>query len=162
MDDSELIARHPPLTPTACLVWTAVVDVAERRDLGEGPGGRRFLVPIVGGRFYPGEGMDGPGGVVLPGGADRQLLRADGVKELDALYAMRTDDGTTISIRNRGIVDETRKPVRYAMSVISATVREGALAWLNRRLLIGTLQSARPERQAVIVRAWLADAPVER
>lgn len=75
---------------------------------------------------------------------------------------MRTDDGTLISVRNRVIVDETRKPGRYAMSVITATVGEGPLTWLNRRLLIGTLQSARPERQAVIVRAWLMDAPVER
>jgi len=115
------------------------------------------MVPILGGRFHAGPAGEGLDGVVLAGGADRQLLRSDGVKTLDAVYEMQVDDGTVLSIHNQVIVDEARVPDRYAMSVIQVTAPEGRFDWLNRRLVLGTLQSARPERLAVIIRAWLMD-----
>lgn len=158
MSDDDLIKRHPPMVPTARLIWTAIIDVADRATLGPAPGGERFMVPILGGTFHAGPGVEGLSGEVLPGGADRQLLRSDGIKELDALYEMRTRCGAIITVHNRVIVDAARKPERYAMSVISAKVQTGRFDWLNRRLLIGTLQSARPERKAVIVRAFEVDA----
>ena len=158
MTDDEILTKHPPVEPVARLVWTAVVDVGDRQDLGASASGHRFLVPILGGRFYAGPGIAGLSGEVLPGGADRQLLRPDGVKELDALYEMQTEAGAVLTIRNRVIVDDARQPDRYAMSVISVRAPTGPLDWLNRRLLLGTLQSARPDRAAVVVRAWEADA----
>lgn len=115
------------------------------------------MVPILGGRFEAGPGVAGLSGTVLAGGADRQLVRPDGVKELDALYEMQTDGGDIRTIRNRVIVDEARQPARYAMSVISIKAPTGAFDWLDRRLIVGTLQSARPQRQAVVVRAWEVD-----
>ena len=157
MKDTDLIAIHPPIQPSLRLLWTAIVDVGDRKDLGHSALGQRFLVPILGGRFYAGPEVGNLSGEVLPGGADRQLLRADGVKELDALYEMQTDDGSMLTIRNRVIVDEARQPERYAMSVIKVAAPIGPFEWLNRRLIVGTLQSARPERSAVIVRAWEAD-----
>ncbi|WP_420567965.1 DUF3237 family protein [Thalassovita sp.] len=159
MTDSEILENIPAVSPVSRLVWTAIVDVADRQDLGPAAGGHRFIVPILGGRFYAGPAFDGLSGAVLPGGADRQFLRADGVKELDALYEMQIEGGPVITVRNRVIVDETRKPERYAMSAIQARVEEGPFGWLNRRLLIGTLLSARPGRQAVIIRAWEVDTP---
>lgn len=90
------------------------------------------------------------------GGADRQLLRIDGVKELDALYELRIHDGTVLAVQNRVLIDESTSP-RYARSVISVTVPEGAWAWLNRRLFIGTLQSLRPQASAVRVCAFIVD-----
>lgn len=157
MTDEDILAKHPPAAPGARLLWTAVVDVADREDLGATHGGHRFIVPILGGRFYAGPDVAELNGEVLPGGADRQLLREDGVKELDALYEMRTDAGAVITVHNRVIVDEARTPDRYAMSVISVRAPTGPLDWLNRRLLLGTLQSARADRQAVVVRAWETD-----
>ena len=157
MEDNDFIAKHPPIQPTMRLLWTAVVDVGDRADLGSSVLGQRFLVPILGGRFYAGPDVGGLSGEVLPGGADRQLVRADGIKELDALYEMQTGDGSILTIRNRVIVDEARQPERYAMSVINVTASSGPFGWLNRRLIIGTLQSARPERSAVLVRSWEAD-----
>lgn len=154
---TEIIAKHPPRRPISRLLWTAVVDVAEREDLGASPDGHRFLVPILGGSFFAGPDKEGLKGKVLKGGADRQILRPDGVKELDAAYEMETDSGTILAIRNRVIVDETCKPERYAMSVISVSAPVGQFDWLNRRVLIGTLDSARPDRRAVIVRAWEVD-----
>ena len=72
----------------------AIVDVP--LDLGDvGKGGRR-IVPIIGGDF------SGPRlrGQVLPGGADWQILRTDGVAELEARYTLSTDDGALIYVRN--------------------------------------------------------------
>ncbi|MBO9464223.1 DUF3237 domain-containing protein [Tropicibacter sp. R15_0] len=157
MNDADLLTRFPPTNPTTRLLWTAIVDVGPRQDLGAGPAGQRFMVPILGGQFYAGPGCDSLQGQVLPGGADRQVLRPDGVKELDALYEMQASNGDVLTIRNRVIVDETREPERYAMSVISVSAPAGDLDWLNRRLILGSLQSARPERPAVIIRAWETD-----
>ena len=154
MNDQEILSALPP-APSMQLIWTAIIKVGDREDLGASPLGYRFIIPILGGRFYSGPGVERLDGEVLPGGADRQLLRQDGVKELDALYEMRADAGEVVTIRNRVLVDETRKPERYAMSTIQVTAPSGPLEWLNRRVLIGTLQSLRPERDAVVVQAWM-------
>ena len=37
---------------------------------------------------------------MLPGGADWQILRGDGVSELEARYTLQTDDGALINVRN--------------------------------------------------------------
>ena len=119
-------------------------------SLGQGPRGERFIVPILGGRF------EGPRlrGTVLPGGADRQLLRADGVKELDALYELQTDDGAVITVRNRVLIDENATPGRYARSVLQLSAPAGPHDWLNRRVFVGTLHSLRPARAAVCIRVY--------
>ena len=88
-------------------------------------------------------------------GADRQLLRPDGVKELHALYEMQTDDGAVLTIDNRVLIDEAVQPVRYALSRISVAAPDGQHAWLNRRLFVGTLLPLRPTREAVLIRAFL-------
>ena len=77
-------------------IFAARVTVDTPLDLGDvGKGGRR-IVPITGGEF------SGPRvrGVVLSGGADWQVLRSDGVAELEARYTLRTDDGALIYVRN--------------------------------------------------------------
>ena len=153
----DLLTHHPPLAPLSRLVWEALIDVGDRQDLGAGPCGARFIVPVLGGRFRGGPGFEALHGTVPPGGADRQVLRSDGVKELDALYEMHVADGSTLTIRNRVLVDETVPGPRYALSRIHVVAPQGPWEWLNRRLFVGTLQSARPERAAVIVRAWLME-----
>ncbi|MBY6048987.1 DUF3237 domain-containing protein [Vannielia litorea] len=136
------------------LLWEALVDVEEMRSLGQGPTGERRIVPITGGEFRGGPGLEGFYGTVLAGGADRQLVRADGSKELDALYEMEVADGTLLTIRNRVIIDESLPGPRYALSRIEVRAPEGPWEWLGRRLIVGTLQSARPERAAVLIRGW--------
>jgi hypothetical protein len=155
--DAALIASHPPNPPVARHVWTAVVDIGETTALGPGPLGDRFIVPILGGAFYGAPGFEGLSGAILPGGADRQLIRPDGIKELDALYEMRSDHGHVLTIRNRVVIDNDRQPQRYALSNVVVTAPEGPHAWLNRRILAGTLAPAMPIRQAVIIRVWVLD-----
>lgn len=150
-----LAETRPCPAPHARLVWTAVVDIAPREALGPSALGERFIVPITGGRFWGGPGHESLAGIVRPGGADRQLLRADGVKQLHALYEMETYDGAVLTIDNQVLVDEAVQPLRYAMSHIAVTAPEGPHAWLNRRLFVGTVQPLRPERQAVLIRAFL-------
>lgn len=152
-----LTGPRPPRPPQATLVWTAVVDIAERETLGASGLGERFIVPILGGRFVGGPGHEALSGRVRAGGADRQLLRADGVKELRAEYEIETDDGAVLTIDNRVIVDESVQPERYALSHLFVTAPAGPHAWLNRRVFVGTLQSLRPQRQAVVVRGWLLE-----
>ena len=82
-------------------------------------------------------------------------MRHDGIKELDALYEMRTHDGAMITVHNQVLIDESVQPERYARSCIRVTAPDGPHAWLNRRLFVGTLQSLRPDRQAVLVRAYM-------
>lgn len=72
------------------------VDVAAIQDFGLTARGHRRMVPILGGTF---EGPDLKG-AVLPG-ADWQIVRPDGVLELEARYALQTHDGALISMVNR-------------------------------------------------------------
>ncbi len=144
------------MTPAADLprtepVYEAIVEVGERRDLGAGPLGHRYMIDILGGSF------DGPRlrGKVLPGGADRQLWRQDGVRELDALYEMRTDDGAMITVHNRVLIEDLPNNGRYARSVVHLTAPAGPHEWLNRRVFVGTLTPLMPARQAVKITVYL-------
>jgi len=146
----------PADTPVARLLWQAVVDIGPREALGPGPLGERFIVPILGGEFWGGPGHEALHGQVRPGGADRQLLRSDGVKELDAQYELQLHDGTVLGVKNRVLVDESREP-RYARSWVQLSAPAGPWAWLNRRACVGALQSLRPQAQAVRVSVFVLD-----
>ncbi len=154
MTPEQILESKPPVAPQLSLIWTAVVDIAPREDWGTTPKGQRYVVPILGGKVFSGPGIDGLSGVVLPGGADRQLVTSDGFKTLDALYEMQMDDGSVLTVRNRVRIDETVVPDPYKMSVIDVTAPVGKLEWMNRRIFVGTLETAKPERDAVIIRGW--------
>ncbi len=86
----------PPVLEFLCEVRAVVKPPVE---VGHTPSGLRRIVDIVEGTF------EGPllRGTILPGGADWQILRADGVAELQAHYILKTDDGVLIQVRNRGL-----------------------------------------------------------
>ena len=92
---------------------------------------------------------------MLPGGADRQLLRPDGVKQLHAVYEMQTDDGHVLTVHNQVVIDEAAPDGRYARSTVRVTAPAGPHEWLNRRVFVGTLQGLMPERQAVRIGVFL-------
>jgi hypothetical protein len=125
----------------------AEVTLAPAQDLGATPLGRRRVVPITGGRFS-GERLAGR---VLAGGADWQLVRADGVAELDARYTLETGDGALIYVRNRGyrhgpaeILEQlaagrTVDPARYYMRTTPLfETADARYAWLNRLVCVAT------------------------
>jgi hypothetical protein len=151
---TELLADRAAHVPELNLIWTAVVDIGPREALGETSDGQRYIVPILGGEFIGGPGLEDFSGKVLKGGADRQLIDRHGFKQLDAQYEMQTNDGAVFTIHNRVKIDESVQPSPYKVSVIHATAPRGQFEWMNRRVFLGTLDPARPVRDAVIIRGW--------
>ena len=75
---------------------TAHIDpVVSAGDIGHGV---RRIVPIIGG-----EVRGQVNGKVCPFGADFQIIRPNELIELEAKYAIETDDGAVIYVENRGI-----------------------------------------------------------
>lgn len=122
-------------------------EVGEPLEIGSTPMGFRRVVPILGGTF------EGPRlkGRILPGGADWQLIRPDGVAELEARYTVQTDDGSLISIVNRGYRHGPEEVIRklasgilvdpseyYFRSVPQFTVSEEKYSWLNNMIFVGS------------------------
>ncbi|HEU0220964.1 MAG TPA: DUF3237 domain-containing protein [Paracoccaceae bacterium] len=148
--------------PQLEFVGQVEVEVAPPISIGAGPLGVRRIVPILGGR------VTGPRlrGEILPGGADHQLIRPDGVCELVARYTLRLEDGALVYVVNRGIRDaapedmarllsgEAVPPERvYFRTVPVFETASPAHAWLHRRLFVGY-----GERQpaAVLLRIYAA------
>jgi hypothetical protein len=76
------------------------VEVGEVVPIGAVAVGERRVVAIIGGSF---EGADGWRGRVLPGGADWQLLRSDGVLEVDARYVLEDAHGARVQVLSQGL-----------------------------------------------------------
>ncbi len=89
----------PPAAPALDFAFALRVAVAPALELGYTHLGRRRVIAITGGT------VAGPrlNGVVLPGGADWQVIRGDGVAELEARYMLQADDGGLIAVVNRGL-----------------------------------------------------------
>src|SRR3984957_7630422 len=92
------MVREPAMadTPQLEFIFAANVSVGPPLDCGDVGKGLRRIVPITGGEFS-GQNIRGK---VLSGGADWQILRGDGVSELEARYTLQTDDGALINVRN--------------------------------------------------------------
>ncbi len=85
--------------PELEFVCSLKVNIAKAIVVGETARGVRRIIPITGGTF------EGPKmkGTIVDGGADWQIVRLDGVAEIEALYTLKTDDSTFIYIRNPGM-----------------------------------------------------------
>ena len=129
------------------LLLRAEITLAPAQELGETPLGRRRIIPITGGSFR-GERLSGR---VLPGGADWQFIRPDGVAELDARYTLETEDRALIYVRNFGyrhgpaeVIQRLAagEPVDPALYYMRTTPRfeTGAerYKWLNRIICVAT------------------------
>jgi len=128
-------------------LFAARIDLARPQELGETPRGRRRIIGITGGRFS-GERLSGR---VLPGGADWQVIRADGVANLDARYTLETHDGALIYVTNRGYrhgppavmqrlaTGEEVDPALYYMRTTPLfETGDTRYAWLNRMICVAT------------------------
>jgi hypothetical protein len=127
-------------TPELLHVADLVVRVSEPLEIG-----RRRVIPIASGEVL------GPRirGKVLTGGADYQVLRADGVTELEARYLIQTDEGHLIYVVNSGLrhgppelMEKLRRgePVDPASIYFRSTPRfetsAPAYEWLMRNLFL--------------------------
>jgi len=128
-------------------LFKAEISLAAAQELGETPLGRRRIIGITGGRFA-GERLSGR---VVPGGADWQVVRADGVADLDARYTLETSDGALIYVRNRGYRhgpakvlkklsagEEVDPSLYYMRTTPLFETGDARYAWLNRIVCIAT------------------------
>jgi hypothetical protein len=123
------------------LVMQLVVTCTEPERIGGAEnskdGKRTEIWPIVGGKFQ-GKGIRG---TVIAGGGDFPVLRPDGIEVVDALYRLRTDDGVTIIIHNKGLAYPKGKGPddwHYRLSP-EFIAPQGKYEWLNRNLFIANL-----------------------
>ena len=82
------------------LLMTMHVKVGTLLNIGAVPHGTRRTAPLSGGTF---EGPRLRGTILAGSSADWQLLRSDGVLEMDLRFTLRTDDGALISMSAFGL-----------------------------------------------------------
>lgn len=85
--------------PSLRLLYTSIIEVETPLLVGHSPYGERRIINIRGGAF------SGPrlSGRVLSGGADWQIIRGDGIVEVEARYTLETNDGALIYVSNWGL-----------------------------------------------------------
>ena len=86
------------VAPKFEFLMNLAVDVGEIVSMGSAPLGERRVVSILGGTFE-GSGMRGE---VLSGGADWQIVRADGVLDIDASYVLKEQGGGLVRVISQG------------------------------------------------------------
>ena len=137
-------------------IFTIHAELEAIMNLGQTPYGERRIIGISGGT------VRGPrlSGRVLPGGADWQIIRADGAADLQARYTIESDAGARILVSSDGLrhgppdvmerlargdsIDPGQYYFRTAMRFETANA---SLDWLNRILAV-----ARGAREARAVR----------
>lgn len=74
-------------------------DLADILEFGDTPYGKRRVIHILGGS------VSGPRvkGTILPGGADWQIVRPDGVADIVARYTFKTDGGALVLVNSVGL-----------------------------------------------------------
>ena len=133
--------RTPELVP----LFDLRADLAEPFDFGITPVGHRRVINIVGGAF------EGPRlrGVVLPGGADWQIIQPNGVAVLDARYTLRSSDGHFIQVTSLGMRhgppevmqrlargEDADPNAYYFRTVLRFEAGAAVLEWMNRIIAV--------------------------
>jgi hypothetical protein len=155
-----VIAQKTPDAPKLEFAFELKAEVAAPTVVGEVPGGVRRIIDVLGGSF------EGPKirGTVEKGGADWQIIRADGFTEVDARYTLKTDQGALIYVSNIGMrhaapevisrlnAGETVDPsLVYFRTVPKMETSAPELQWLMRSVFLCT-----GERypKGVVIRFW--------
>ena len=123
------------------------VQLAPIVEMGEGRGGKRRIIPIIGGEVTG----DKINGKVMNIGADWQTIYPDGLAELDTRYAIETDDGAVIEIINFGyrhgppeVIEAIARgedvPLDQYYMRTHARMETGdpRYSWVNKMLFVGT------------------------
>jgi len=137
-------------------IFTIHAELEAIMSLGQTPLGERRIINILGGP------VRGPrlNGRVLPGGADWQIIRADGAADIQARYTIESDAGARILVSSKGLrhgpPDIIAKLARgenvdpslyYFRTLMRFETADPAVDWMNRILAI-----AHGKREARAVR----------
>lgn len=135
------------MTPRLSHACDLAVELSRPHEMGAWAAGTRRIIPIVGGTAR------GPliNGRILDVGADWQTVLVDGVAELDARYAIETDDGAVIEVVSRGVrhaspdvaariaAGEAVPPADYYMrTAVRLQTGHPAYDWVNRAIFLAT------------------------
>ena len=145
--------------------FTITADLAEPRLVGLTPAGYRRIIGITGGT------VAGPDltGVVLPGGADWNVVRSDGAIHVWARYEICSADGAVISVINEGLGRPAAAGLPGPGSTPAAAapwscptrpvfeVAAAELSWLNTGFFLGELRPACPDRVTISVHQVVAE-----
>ena len=134
------------IKPELEFVYEATGELDAPRHIGETYDGTRRIIPIMSGGSVKGPKISGQ---LMGNSADWQVTRPDGVTVADALYAIQTDDGELIQIRNKGLrhgpVDVMRRLIAgeevdpgeyYFRTVPEFIAPDGPYDWLNKSIFI--------------------------
>jgi hypothetical protein len=129
-------------------------DLGEIVEAGKTPYGGRRVIEILGGTV---EGR--VNGKIMTGGADWQIIRGDGVADVQARYVLETDEGARILVTSNGLRhgpaevlariargEDVDPSLYYFRTVLRFEASEPSLDWLNRIIAI-----ARGRRDRVAV-----------
>jgi hypothetical protein len=137
-------------------IFTIQAELAPVLSLGRTPLGERRIIGILGGS------VSGPklNGHILPGGADWQVVRADGAADISARYTIETDAGARVLVSSDGLrhgpQEVLEKLMRgdpvdpgsyYFRTAMRFETSDPSLDWINRILAV-----ARGERLALAVK----------
>jgi len=140
----------PP--PQTEFVFQIRAELAPTVVVGESSDGYRQAIPITGGVF------EGPQvrGEILAGGADYQLQRPDGVRELQAVYMIRTSDGVLINVVNEGIIvdPELNNGEAYVMTTPHFRAPVGKYDWLNKAVFLSKIVGGSDDPRAVHINVY--------
>lgn len=147
------------IKPGLEFVYEAGGALGEAIPIGETYDGTRRIIPIFSGP------VEGPRirGRLMGQGADWQVTRPDGVTVADATYAIETDDGVVIQIRNKGLrhglpevmrrlaAGEEVDPADYYFRTVPEFIAPaGPYDWLNRSIFI-----CAGARYALAIKLWV-------
>lgn len=137
-------------------IFTVHAELEAMLRFGQTPYGERRIIPIIGGT------VEGPRlrGRILPGGADWQIIRADGAADIQARYTIESAAGSHILVTSEGLRhgppdviaalgrgENVDPALYYFRTVMRFETADPALAWLNTILAL-----ARGKREARAVR----------
>jgi hypothetical protein len=134
------------IKPELEFVYEATGELEPPRQIGQTYDGTRRIIPIVGGGRVEGPLIRGS---LMGHCADWQLTRPDGVTVADALYAIETDDGVLIQIRNKGLrrgppevmarlaAGEDVDPAEYYFRTVPQFIAPaGKYEWMNQSIFL--------------------------
>jgi hypothetical protein len=131
--------------PELEFVFEVVATLEKPLVFGNTGMGERRIIGVTGGT------VKGPAlnGVVLPGGADWQIIREDGVSEINARYTIQADDGALIYVEAPGIREASPDVIRrinsgeivspsdyYFRTTPRLETAATKYAWMGRRLFV--------------------------
>jgi hypothetical protein len=125
-------------------IMRLTVKVGPPYKVGRVNGGVLQVIPIIGG-IVVGPGING---IVVPGGADWNTYRHEGVAHVYAKYVLETNDGEFIIIENEGLIKPDTESVIKTSPRFTANC-DGKYKFLNHGVYVGELAST-PDAQGSV------------